>query len=326
MATDFAASRKSIMGTTSVVLLSLLGLALVAEPGVALAKGNKVKPRPHTCLVLSGGAADGIAHIGAIKALQKAGVEIDCVAGTSIGALVGALHASDPDEDVGLLFRDMITQYKALTEEEAKRRGSDAALLTGLLVLASGGTMAAALELGSVGYSVGARGVDKLELDRLAKVLDRSLEHARFSDLPVKLMTFHLKTTTTGARLKAVTAGSVAQAVKKSIANPLLFDEFDATKEGYLDPGVDRMAMIPIQDVCRRLPGSRIIAINVSGERAIYDSKLPCSVLEVRVRPSGASFEDAVGSAKVWKKLTAAGYNATVKALRKAGGKKLAWK
>ncbi len=85
--------------------------------------------------------------------------------------------------------------------------------------------------------------------------------------------------------------------------------------------------MVPIQDVCRRVPGSRIVAINVSGERAVYDSKLRCPVIEVRVRPSGASFEDALGSGKVWNRLTTAGYKATVKAFRKAGGKKtLAWK
>lgn len=42
-------------------------------------------------LVLSGGAAKGIAHIGVIRALEEAGIQIDMVGGTSIGSVVGAL-------------------------------------------------------------------------------------------------------------------------------------------------------------------------------------------------------------------------------------------
>jgi NTE family protein len=45
-------------------------------------------------LVLGGGAARGWAHIGAIRALHEAGIKPDIVAGTSIGALVGAVYAN----------------------------------------------------------------------------------------------------------------------------------------------------------------------------------------------------------------------------------------
>jgi NTE family protein len=48
-------------------------------------------------LALSGGAARGIAHIGALKALQEARIPIDILAGTSSGALIGALYASGLD-------------------------------------------------------------------------------------------------------------------------------------------------------------------------------------------------------------------------------------
>lgn len=44
-------------------------------------------------LVLSGGGAKGIAHIGAIRALEDAGIPIDFVTGTSMGAIVGGLYA-----------------------------------------------------------------------------------------------------------------------------------------------------------------------------------------------------------------------------------------
>jgi NTE family protein len=47
-----------------------------------------------TGIVLSGGGARGISHIGVLKALEEIGVTIDHVAGTSVGAIIGALHAS----------------------------------------------------------------------------------------------------------------------------------------------------------------------------------------------------------------------------------------
>ena len=50
-------------------------------------------------LVLGGGAAMGFAHLGAIRALEEAGVEIDMVGGTSIGAVMGALYARGLDHD-----------------------------------------------------------------------------------------------------------------------------------------------------------------------------------------------------------------------------------
>jgi NTE family protein len=50
--------------------------------------------RPRICLVLSGGGARGIAHVGVLKALEEMHVPIDCIAGTSMGAVIGGLYAS----------------------------------------------------------------------------------------------------------------------------------------------------------------------------------------------------------------------------------------
>src|SRR5688572_12108811 len=53
-----------------------------------------------TGLVLSGGAARGIAHMGVLKALDEIGVKISMISGASAGAIVGALYTSGmkPDE------------------------------------------------------------------------------------------------------------------------------------------------------------------------------------------------------------------------------------
>jgi NTE family protein len=50
--------------------------------------------RPRVGLALGGGSARGWAHIGAIRALEQAGIRPDIVCGTSIGALVGAAYAA----------------------------------------------------------------------------------------------------------------------------------------------------------------------------------------------------------------------------------------
>lgn len=57
-------------------------------------------------LVLSGGGAKGIAHIGVIKALEENDIPIDYVAGTSMGAIIGGLYAAGytPEEMLELIL------------------------------------------------------------------------------------------------------------------------------------------------------------------------------------------------------------------------------
>ena len=52
--------------------------------------GAEQETRPRVGLALAGGFARGIAHIGVLRAFRDAGIPIDCVAGTSVGALIGA--------------------------------------------------------------------------------------------------------------------------------------------------------------------------------------------------------------------------------------------
>lgn len=51
-------------------------------------------PRPKVGLVLSGGGAKGLAHIGVLKVIDSLGIKVDYIAGTSMGAVVGGLYAS----------------------------------------------------------------------------------------------------------------------------------------------------------------------------------------------------------------------------------------
>ena len=71
-----------------------LAAALTALAVQAFGAGTGAGGRPRICLVLAGGGARGSAHIGVIKVLEQMRVPIDCVAGTSVGALVGAAYAT----------------------------------------------------------------------------------------------------------------------------------------------------------------------------------------------------------------------------------------
>lgn len=49
--------------------------------------------RPRVAVVLSGGGAKGVAHIGALKVIEKAGIPVDIVTGTSMGSIIGGLYS-----------------------------------------------------------------------------------------------------------------------------------------------------------------------------------------------------------------------------------------
>ncbi len=55
--------------------------------------GQQAVQRPKVGLVLSGGGAKGMAHVGVLKVIEEAGVPIDYVAGTSMGSIIGGLYA-----------------------------------------------------------------------------------------------------------------------------------------------------------------------------------------------------------------------------------------
>ncbi|MBD5356217.1 MAG: patatin-like phospholipase family protein [Bacteroides sp.] len=77
------------------VALSILGCALMyANGNDEPSSSQPVKNNRQTVgLVLSGGGAKGIAHVGVIKALEEHGIPVDYVTGTSMGAIVGSLYS-----------------------------------------------------------------------------------------------------------------------------------------------------------------------------------------------------------------------------------------
>lgn len=68
--------------------------ALLAVDVQAQAQQDSISKRPKVGVVLSGGGAKGLAHIGVLKVLEETGVKIDYIGGTSMGAIIGGLYAA----------------------------------------------------------------------------------------------------------------------------------------------------------------------------------------------------------------------------------------
>lgn len=81
---------------------------------------SQEKEDPTVGLVLSGGGAKGLAHIGALKVIEEAGIQIDYIGGTSMGAIIGGLYASGYSaEQLDSLFRE--TNFDILIQDALPR-------------------------------------------------------------------------------------------------------------------------------------------------------------------------------------------------------------
>ena len=117
--------------TVLALVLAALGLgdawSAPADAPVGAAGGAK---RPKICLVLSGGGARGAAHVGVIKVLEEYRVPIDCITGTSMGALVGGAFATgmsvtDMEQLTAGMTVERLFKEKPPRQELAMRRKSD---------------------------------------------------------------------------------------------------------------------------------------------------------------------------------------------------------
>src|SRR5260370_21211031 len=100
-------------------------------PAKAAASGSQ---RPRIGLVLEGGGALGLAHVGVIKWLEENRIPVDVVAGTSMGALVGGIYASGESPDqLSALIRNIqwtevlrgVTHYADVTFRRKEDRRAD---------------------------------------------------------------------------------------------------------------------------------------------------------------------------------------------------------
>ena len=96
-------------------ILLYIGFLLLTVNAIA---SDKISSRKKVGLVLSGGGAKGMAHIGALKVIEKAGIPIDYVVGTSMGSIIGGLYAIGyTPEQMDSMVRKQDWQFLLRSEE-----------------------------------------------------------------------------------------------------------------------------------------------------------------------------------------------------------------
>lgn len=87
---------------------------------LATFSGFSQQDDPKVGLVLSGGGAKGLAHIGVLKVIEEAGVKIDYIGGTSMGAIIGSLYAAGyTANQLDSIFHE--TNFNILIQDELPR-------------------------------------------------------------------------------------------------------------------------------------------------------------------------------------------------------------
>jgi NTE family protein len=262
---------------------SLLGLVLlVAAPE---ARAQECPPAP-TALVLSGGGAKGLAHIGVLRTLDSLGARPDLIVGTSMGAIVGALYAS------GYSARQIDSLARALPISEIVRPFRTMAphpwdQRIPLLFLVRG----------TRGFEFQTGIVDETQPNaRLNSAMLRGnlLARGRFDRLPIP---FRAVATDLRDRSTVVLAeGDLARAVRASSAIPLVFPPVAVESAVLVDGGLS--ANIPIEEA-RAAGARRVIVSDVTEKpKATLDVESPLALADQLIgflfqqRPANLGSED----------------------------------
>ncbi|MBN1621524.1 MAG: patatin-like phospholipase family protein [Endomicrobiales bacterium] len=190
----------------------------------------KPPKRPKIALVLGGGGARGLAHIGVLKVLEEEKVPIDIVTGTSVGALIGALYCS------GVNIEKI--------ENMAENIGWDD------LVNVSGPTLAKLLIANRL-----------LSSERMEKYLRDNIGNLRFDELDTKFACVATDLVT-GERI-IFREGEVVPAARASATVPGVFEPVEYRHRYLVDGGL--FDNVPC-DVAELLGADFIIAVSVSGD------------------------------------------------------------
>ncbi|MDH5399477.1 MAG: patatin-like phospholipase family protein [Cyclobacteriaceae bacterium] len=178
-------------------------------------------------LVLSGGGARGIGHLGVIKALEEAGITPDIISGTSAGSITGAMYAYgySPEE-----ILDIVTKTKLLT--------------------------ALRPALSFTGF---------LKIDMLGEVLTKYLKPDNFSALKIPLVV--AATDIEKGETTYFEAGELIRPILASSCVPVFFAPVKFNGSIYVDGGIlDNLPASVLLDRCDYIIGSHTNYINNSFE------------------------------------------------------------
>jgi predicted acylesterase/phospholipase RssA len=245
------------------VSATLLLLLLAVAP--QLQGQGRCGPGP-LALVLSGGGAKGLAHVGVLRALDAAGIRPDLVVGTSMGAVIGAFYAAGyRGVEIDSIARQLDLTAAFRTSEP---HGPAAWGARRSLVIWEEGERGFVLQ-GSTVNQATINGVLNTTLLR-----GNLLAQGDFDRLPIPLRV--VATDLADRRIVVLGSGDLAQAVRASSAIPLVFTPERIDGRVLVDGGLS--ANIPAQ-VARDLGATRLIVSDVTeGPNDTLDLDTPFAV------------------------------------------------
>ena len=207
-----------------------------APVATAAGKIEPLHPTPRVALVLGGGGSRGFAHVGVLKALDAAGIKVDLVVGTSVGALVGSLYAAG-------ISGEEIAKW---SENMSMKDLIDVSPLPPFT----------------------------LRLDRLRQIVNIRVK-ARVGQTTIERLPIRFAAASTRAGDGAAVSfhsGNVGAAVQASCAIRGFFAPLEIAGEQYVD--ADLRAPVPIA-LARALGAERVIAVDVAAYESSEPSGVP---------------------------------------------------
>lgn len=212
--------------------------------------------RPRVGLVLGGGGARGVAHIGVLKVLEEMRIPISCIAGTSMGAIVGGLYAAGvttgemTERLGGIDWNDLFDDDPPRTEKPFRAKRDDFENLF-------------RLELGVRGTSLrlppGATAGYKFEF-LLRELVERAGNHADqdFDRLPIAYRA--LATDIVNGTSRVFRRGDLVKAMRASMSVPGAITPVEIDGALYVDGGL--LQNLPVA-AAREACADVVIAVNV---------------------------------------------------------------
>ena len=215
--------------------------------------GQEANVRPKIGLTLSGGGAKGLAHIGILKAIDSAGLKIDYITGTSMGAIMGSLYAAGYsgneiermarkiDWDVLLSNQISLPVLSMEEKEEYNRFNIELPYINKKIRLPSGVIKGQELDL---------------KFSELFAPYYQIKDFNKFK-IPFKCMATDLET----GELVVLENGNITSAVRASMAIPSVFTDVTIDGKRLLDGGLVRN--FPVKNVIE-MGADYVIGSNVS--------------------------------------------------------------
>ncbi len=244
-------------------------VAVASTPGVEAQVEQKARvdasepSRPRIGLVLSGGGARGLAHVGVLKVLERERIPVDVIVGTSMGAIIGGLYASgmraaELEAELTKLNWDSVFAVRVDRQELSQRRKEEDFEISPVIEMG--------LNNGEFRVPLGAlsgRGLETL-LRRFTLPVRKVTD---FDKLPIPFRA--LATDMESGQAVVLSFGDLALALRSSMSVPGVFAPTDMDGRILGDGGL--VNNLPV-DVARAMGVDRVIAVNVGTPLAGRDT------------------------------------------------------